>query len=486
MKKQFIYFGAGILALISCNKLVERPSALITNSQFYKTQSDAVTAVSAVYSTLNTDAAGDFSIYGRDLNLLTGNGSDDQIFSPSNTNPDVRALGTTTYVAANDRVKKNWQQHYFGISRANVAIDNIPTIEFDTAIRSRLVREAKFIRGLLYFNVVRLWGDAPLILHDPTSINVKNLLVSRSPKDSVYLQIISDLTDATNLPKSYSGSDVGRATSGAAHALLAKVYVNRREWPRALAELNEVINGGYGYDLFADYYDIIQKATKNGKEHIFSVQFETNLGAVNSTQSLSGTSFNSLNPAVYPGDGPSDSTLYQLFSANDTRRAVTFFTTLVNPATGATIDFSAARFKKFIDFSLTPLTNQGQSGLNYPVIRYADILLLYAEVQNEINGSPTADAYEAINRVRARAQIADLTAGLNQADFRDSVFLERRKEFIQEGQRWFDLSRRGGSYLYDALKKFPAKTGAALKDTLYPIPALEISVNPLLTQNPGW
>ena len=184
------------------------------------------------------------------LNLMTGNGSDDQVFSPSNTNPDVRALGTTTYVAANDRIKKNWQQHYFGISRANVAIDNIPTITMDTTLQMRLIRESKFIRALLYFNIVRFWGDAPLVLHDPTSTDVNATKVARTPKDSIYLQIISDLTDATRLPKTYAGADIGRATSGAAHALLAKVYLTRRQWNQSLTELNEVINGGYGYNLF--------------------------------------------------------------------------------------------------------------------------------------------------------------------------------------------------------------------------------------------
>src|SRR4029078_3603231 len=188
MKKIFItLIGAGIF--ISCNKLVEEPGSIITNGQFYKTQADAVAAVNAVYSTLNTDAAADFPIYGRNLNLLTGNGSDDQVFSRSNTNPDVRALGTATYVSANDRVKKNWQQHYFGISRANVAIDNIPNITMDTALQQRLIREAKFIRALLYFNIVRLWGDAPLILHDPSSIDVNATKVSRAPKEDVYAQI---------------------------------------------------------------------------------------------------------------------------------------------------------------------------------------------------------------------------------------------------------------------------------------------------------
>ncbi|RFM33967.1 RagB/SusD family nutrient uptake outer membrane protein [Chitinophaga silvisoli] len=483
MKKSLLIFS--LLFAAACNKLEEDPNALVTASQFYKTQSDAISAVSAVYSTLNTDAAGDFVIYGRNLNLLTGNGSDDQIYSPSNTNPDVRALGTATYVPANDRIKKNWQQHYFGISRANVAIDNIAGIDFDTTLRARLVREAKFIRGLLYFNIVRLWGDAPLVLHDPTSTDVNAQKIKRSPKDSIYAQIISDLNEATLLPKTYTGADVGRATSGAAHAILAKVYLTRREWSKAAAELQSVINGGYGYALFDSFLDVFQQATKNGKEHIFSVQFGTNLGAKNSTNSLSVCNFGSFNPAVYPGDQPSDSSLYQLFASFDTRRDVTFFTQLYNAATGKYVQFGAARFAKFIDYSISPLTNQNISGINYPVIRYADVLLMQAEVLNEING-PTADAYAAINQVRARAKISNLTPGLNQADFRDSVFLERRKEFIQEGNRWFDLARRGGTYLYDALKKYPAKTGAAVKDTLYPIPQSEIDLNNQLTQNPGW
>jgi len=475
---------AGSLS-VSCNKLKEDPNSLVTTSQFYKTESDARAAVAAAYSTLNSDPAADFPIYGRNLNLLTGNGSDDQVFSPSNTNPDVRALGTATYVATNDRLKKSWQQHYYGISRANVAIDNIPDIPIDTALRSQLVREAKFIRALLYFNLVRFHGDVPLILHDPTTVDVNKLLVPRTSKDSVYQQIIADLSDAANLPKVFTGADKGRVTSGAAHGLLAKVYVTRRQWAAALTELQQVINGGYGYDLFDNFQDAFQKATKNGKEHLFSVQFESNLGAKNSTQFVSSGDFNSFNVAVYPGDIPSDS-LYKIFDENDTRRSVTFFTTLYNAATGKNVDFGAPRFAKFIDFSLSPLSNQAQSGINYPVLRYADILLLYAETLNEINGGPTADAYTAINRVRSRAHIDNLATGLNQSQFREAVFLERRKEFIQEGNRWFDLARRGGTYLYDALKKLPAKTGAAVKDTLYPIPQSERDLNPLLTQNPGW
>jgi hypothetical protein len=487
--KLIIFLTAiSIAGIYSCKKLDENPSSVIVAQQFYKTASDATSAVNAAYSTLNSDPAGDFPLYGRQLNLLVENGSDNQVYSPSNTNPDVRALGTATYISSNSRVQKVWQQLYYGINRANIAIDNIPAIQMDTTLRDRLVRESKFIRGLLYFNLVRLYGAVPLILHNPTTINPNALLVGRTSVDSVYLQIVSDLKDATNLPKSYGGADLGRATGGAAHTLLAKVYLTRQDWSDALVQLNVVINGGYGYALFPNYYDAFQKATKNGKEHIFSVQFETNLGAVNSTQYLS-ESFTSFNTQTWPIDVPADSSLYRLFSATDTRRAVTFYSSVYNAATGQTVVYSnqyVPYFNKFVDYSLTPLSTQAQSGINYPVLRYADVLLMYAEAQNELSGGPTADAYAAINQVRTRANVPNLTASLNQSDFRDSVFLERRKEFIQEGHRWFDLVRQGGTTLVDALHKIPAKSAASSKNTLFPIPLVEVQLNSKLTQNPEY
>ncbi len=477
---------------ISCNKLVENPDSVIVSSQFYQTSSDAVAAVNAVYNTLNSDPLGDFPMYGRQLNLLTDNASDNQNFSPSNTNPDVRALSTVTYVSINGRILKNWQQHYFGINRANIAIDNIaaiPATAFpNPAQQTQLINEAKFIRALLYFNLVRLFGAVPLILHNPTSVDVSSLQIPRTPVDSVYGQIISDLKDATGLPATYTGANIGRASGGAAHTLLAKVYVTRKQWALAQTELQSIFSGGYGYALFANFKDVFQKATKNGIEHIFSVQYATNGGEANTTQYLS-QSFNSFNTGTYPIDIPSDSSISALFDTTDTRKAVTFYTSQFNALNGQTIIYHnpyTPYFNKFVDYTLSPLNNQTISGINFPVLRYAEVLLLNAEVLNEINGAPTAEAYSAINQVRARAHVSDLTPGLGQSDFRDSVFLERRKEFIQEGQRWFDLVRQGGQVLVDALKVFPAKQAATLKDSLYPIPLTEIQLDPLLTQNPGW
>src|ERR1700712_825837 len=127
MKKIPIIITA-VIAFTACNKLVEQPLGSLTTTNFYKTQPDAVAAVTSVYSTLTTDVNGDFAIYGRNLNLIVDNPSDNQVYSPSNTNPDVRALGTATYVTTNDRVRKIYAQHYWGIDKANIAIDNIPNI----------------------------------------------------------------------------------------------------------------------------------------------------------------------------------------------------------------------------------------------------------------------------------------------------------------------------------------------------------------------
>jgi len=326
-------------------------------------------------------------------------------------------------------------------------------------------------------------------------VNISDQYITNTSRDSIYGEIISDLTAAEGLPESYESADVGRATNGAAKSLLAYVYVTRKEWSKAKDLLLQVLTAGtfsgatgkYGYALFDDFYDVFAQATKNGKEHIFSAQFGTNLGAANTRQWLS-ASFSSFNVGVYPIDCISDSSVVQIFSNNDTRKAVTFYTTQYDPSTGKTSVFNnpyTPYLNKFVDYSLSQLNQQVRSGINFPIIRYAEVLLLYAESLNELNG-PGADAYKAINLVRERAKIVDLTIGLSKDEFRDSVFLERRREFVQEGKRWFDLKRRGGDYLVTALHKIASKSAASLKDTVFPIPYTELQLNPLLKQNPGW
>ena len=479
--KRTVFFLLSISTLFSfysCNKLDEDPKSVIAQGQFYKTSNDAISAVTAVYSSLNTDPTGDFPMYGRQLYFMTDAATDDETEGNSASNPDVRAMGSITYIANNNRILGNWTQHYRGIDWANVAIDNISAMQIDTTLRNRLVRESKFIRALLYFNLVRFFSDVPLVLHQATSVSETN--VPRTPAAQVYAQIIKDLQDAESLPASYSGNDIGRATSGAAKTLLAKVYLTQKNWPSASAKLLEVINGPYGYGLFSNYADVFDKSAKNGKEHIFSVQFLSNSGASNSRDRIMTDVFSGFSTKA-PPDLPADSSLYKSFAKTDTRKNVTYFTTLTNPANGLPYKFKYIGLRKFVD--TTQLLTPVESGINFPVLRYADVLLMYSEAVNEQSG-PTADAYHAINLVRERAKLPDLTPNLSQSNFRDSLYRERRWEFVQEGQRWFDLVRTG--HLVDAVKKVAAKSAVSDKDNLFPIPQAEINVNSKLTQNPGW
>jgi starch-binding outer membrane protein, SusD/RagB family len=347
----------------------------------------------------------------------------------------------------------------------------------DATLRTRLVNEAKFLRGLLYFNMVRLWGDLPLILNETGSLSKDAILVSRTPKEEIYKQIIADLTAAEALPNSFTGADAGRATAGAAKSILAKVYLTRQEWDKAAAKSLEVINGPYGYDLFENYADVFNVATKNGKEHIFSVQCKSNVNGQGNRLASSATPVGIAGVASAGTDEPEPST-YALFSADDKRRDVTFFTSLVSPTTGKAVNF-APRFFKYFDPA--QIGNPTESAKNIPVIRFAEILLIYAEAVNEASGAGT-EAYAAINRVRKRAGLAALT-GLSKDQFREAVYTERRLELMFEFQRWFDLIRT--KRMIAELKKV-GKTNAAEKHYLHPIPQREMDLNPRLVQNPGW
>jgi hypothetical protein len=411
----------------------------------------------------------------------------------SASNPNVRAVSAASYEANNDRVLLAWRQIYTAINRANVAIDNIPNVGGSDVLKQRLINEAKFIRGLLYFQAVQLWGPVPLVLHEAESLDSNALKAKREDTETVYQQIISDLTAAEALPASYSGSDLGRATGGAAKALLSKVYLVRKEWSKAQQKAEEVINGGYGYALFENFGDVFRPATKNGKEHIFSVQFEVGQSGTGTGNTLPGVAFNGFTN-VEPADIISNVALfYDIYDDNDTRKKVSYVKELLNPATGTNFVFLKPRFAKYIDYNLVSSgKTNALAAMNFPVIRYGEVLLILAEAINEQSG-PTPQAYDAINQIRRRAYNQplsspspyDLPAGLSQTDFREALQKERLLEFVQEGQRWFDLVRWG--ILVESLKKVPEKAGATQRNYLFPIPQTQHDLNPTgLWQNPGY
>ena len=487
MKKLLaIYITVLAVVLGACNKLDEKPAALLVSDQFYKDEAQATSAVTAAYRKLYGTGQ---SLYNSLQQIGVEMATDDYEAGPRARNAAVRAISNLTHDSSNDRMEQLWEQSYDAINASNIAVDRIPQIDaakINATVRTRLINEAKFLRGLHYFNLVRWFGGVPIVLHEVTDLTPENLYVAKASEDEVYKQIISDLTEAQNLPDTYGASDVGRATSGAAKSLLAKVYLTHKDWQLAAEKSKEVIDSKI-YKLFPNFADVFNVATKNGIEHIFSAQFKGN----------SGYQGNSLASRSAPADVPgingdyADALhvaggLYESYSSADKRRAVTFVTQLVSPVDGKLYTLATPQFNKYYDPSV--VGNQGQSSVNLPIIRYAEVLLIYAEALNEWKNAPTAEAYAAIDEVRTRAGITrlqDIAPALSKDDFRDSVFQERRKEFVYEYQRWFDLARRGPDY-YIKILKASGKTLAASRHVHFPTPLRELNLNPKLKQHPDW
>ncbi|MDR3269235.1 MAG: RagB/SusD family nutrient uptake outer membrane protein [Tannerella sp.] len=507
MKKLLFILVIG-LASVSCNDLDIDPIGSISQQRFFSSDRDAVSALNGVYQAL-TYTEGEQALYGRNLYFLTDMGTDYAAAGAAASNFHVQSISQLAYDANNDRVALVWKQIYNGINRANIAIDNIPEIpvtsESDLELRAHLVNEAKFIRALLYFTAVRLWSDVPLVLHEPETLDNKFLKVERTPKEKVYEQIISDLTDAQALKPIHTGADLGRPTKGAAVALLAEVYLTRKEYDKAAATAKSIIDdaGVYGYKLVDNFDDLFTKPDKkNGPEHVFSVQFE------NGQNGTTGSTGNTLVSVCYygptlsvepPDISTSDAVGYDRFAAGDTRRDVSYVKEVKNPATGAVlVTFPRALFIKYVSSIYIDYRLRSSDPINFPVLRYADVLLIYAEAVNERNGAPTAEAYEAINQVRRRAfgklpvttPNADVDlSGLNHDDFLKAVQDERFFEFVQEGKRWFDLVRWGKLVEFTKDVEFKGqkfKAAVSERNNLYPIPQEQRDLNPELYQNEGY
>lgn len=471
--------------LTACEKQLDLvPIGNLTETTYYKTADDARAAVGACYAPLPGIVDGiDF------LDLVT---TDDGV--PFLTGIADRPLLWRYNIAPNNGFANLWTASYSAINRTNTVIDRLPGIVMDETLKKRYIAEAKFLRAFHYFNLVRLYGDVPLVTKETTSL--ENLQVERAKVEDVYALIEADLKEAeTVLPAKYTGADVGRAAKGSAKGFLAKLYLTRAGttkgspyWAQAAAKAKEVIDLGV-YDLWANYGDAFAIANRGGKEFVFELQFLTDVRGHGF-----GRGYGVRGVAGYPGGTGSGiarvtPSLFNLFAPTDTRRAVNFITSYLNGATNVTLSLLDPDPAKGIYFQKlwdrTAKTNGGE-GTSFPIMRYSDILLMYAEALNEANSAPTPDALAALNRVHTRAGLSALT-NLNYTQFRDAVWTERRVEFVFENQRRFDLIRTGR--LIDAVK---AETSFARNPTiqpfhlLMPIPQSEIDANPKLVQNQGY
>ncbi|WP_335967236.1 RagB/SusD family nutrient uptake outer membrane protein [Galbibacter sp. PAP.153] len=267
--KKIIIIIILVLSFQGCTDLEESPESNLTVNQFYKTTEDAVSAVNAIYHRMFTEW---LVLYNRQLMMLEM-ATDDVSAGPRTRSSQVIDLSKINYVPNNTGLNWTWQYSYDAINRANIAIDRISVLDpgvIDSKLQDRLLNEAKFLRAWNYFNLVRWFGSVPLIVHETSSLSPGELHISNTPEEQIYELIIKDLKAAELLPApgSYPDVDAGRATAGAAKALLAKVYLRQGEWQKSASKAKELMDSGW-YGLFEDFSDVFSPESKNGKEHIF-------------------------------------------------------------------------------------------------------------------------------------------------------------------------------------------------------------------------
>lgn len=502
--KKLIYLGVMVLAVIcsSCNKdLTIAPPSSGTTSTFYLSQSDFIQGTNAIYNSLRSYP--------------------DRLINLSETRSDnlyaVSVLGTQNYtpinsfntgLVSNTYVEAAWNDNYNGIFRANELLQQLAkngsTYIPSAPLRNRLQAEAQYLRAFMYFDLVRYFGKVPVTTVPVTAAEA--VKISRSPVADVYKVIIADLQFAIqNLPATYTGTDVGRATKYAAESLLAMVYMARsgptyniegpglgsNEWELAITLLNDVINSGQ-FALSATYANIFAYANQNpavNKEAVFDVMYNSGLTPVLGASFVSLTVpdayFTSVlvKPAELGGQGrPTSDNLYNSYESADARKSFNFilyFTQLGIPG-------NRPYLKKYLDATKVP-TVITDWGINFIAIRYTDILMLKAECILHGATGTQADVDAIVKQVRNRSGASTLTNVTL-----DQLYDERKREFIGEGSRWFDLQRSGK--LVETMNAWIASDDV-LKQILpvvpnyiiYPVPQSQLDAQPgLYTQNPGY
>jgi len=477
-----------VCGLVSCaDEFLEKaPKGELTSENFFQDANQAEQAVNAIYAHLRSFNVHVFSYIG-----ITDIASDD---ADKGSVPGdagfLQDINDFTFDANNTAVNGIWSGYYQGVFRANQVLTNVPNIEMDEELKTRLLGEARFLRAYFYFSLVRTYGDIPLI---DRPLNPGEYQQPRVPAAQIYDFIEEDLTFAiANLPEKseYSATDLGRATSGAAKAYLAKVHLFQEDFAAAFQLAQEVINSGE-YELYPNYEAIFRREGEHSSESIFEVS------TVGLEQGGGSSQFNEVqgirgNPNNGWGFNNPSADLIAAYEENDPRLGATVIfngdtlstgeVVMADPNMGAN-----ARFSKKAWIPERPPIGFGNSGANIRLFRYADLLLIAAEAANELGNS--AEALNYLNQVRERARQGDSTIlpdviTTNQAELRTAIWQERRVELAMEQHRYFDLVRTGqAETVFNDLNI----NWTPNKHEVFPIPQAEIDISGgTLTQNPGY
>jgi len=525
MKTKFIYIAlSSVLWMTSCSKdfLNRDPLDSYTNESLWSSEKDVLAAINGCYNNwedgydiIYMDAASDnaYNQYPWEGYTTLGNG----------------------YVTATDPDARNrWK--YKNIQRCNWVLENIDKAPIDDELKQRVKGEAQFLRAYQYFMLTQLYGDVPLVTKSLSTEEANT--ISRTSKDEVQQFVLTELSEIADwLPQSYSGSDVGRVTKGAALALKARLELYREDYSNCIADCEKIM--GLGYSLYPSYQDLFRIQNENNNEVILDIQYKENdfanenlhvmvtsslggWGSIGPTQALvddyemaNGLTRDEANSG-YDESNPyknRDPRLTASIVCPGERYEGKFYNS-IDPASsdyylGDNNSKTGYLVKKFTS-NLSDFTELQNNGLNMIVIRYAEILLTYAEAKIE-NGTIDNSVYDAIDAVRTRSKMPKVNRSTynDQTSMRELVRRERRVELALEGLRWFDITRwknaetlNKGEVYGARLGKVDATTGKLTltneriqvekrvfdpaKNYLWPVPQQERDINKNLTQNPGY
>ena len=492
MKTRYFISLLMFVVATGCDDFLEKyPLDTVNTENFYKTKDDAVAAINAAYQPLQRPKLHNMRMWTTDI--IAGNSEVGA--NPVEANDGIETKDQARFITTTDNrgVLDLYQGPAPGILYANIVLQKVPSIDMDEALKNRILGEAKFLRAYYYFILVRFFGDVPLILVPQTPGD--DLRPPRTPKAEVYNQIIKDLEEAIEqLPRreEYANADLGRASKGAAVGMLAKVYLTLGNWDKVVTLCDQVRD--LGYALNPDYSSNFSPETESSNESLFEVQYVNPVNNFWDDDNQSSWTTNFMGPRDSPlttvGWGWNQPTreFIDSYEDGDLRKDVTVFYEGGPQFDGKDYKSSMAyvtgyNVRKFVLPSAYVPTGSSGSPLNWPVLRYADVLLMKSEALNELGR--TIEAETPLNEVRARAGL-DPVSGLNQEAFREKVLHERRMELAFEGHRWFDLIRvKNGEWGLQFLHSI-GRTNASEKHLLFPIPQAERDVNPNLTQNPGY
>lgn len=436
------------------------PASSVTIDKVYKTASDYNVAVIGCYAKLQSQV----NFYTECCEYRSDNLS---LGAPTAGTQDRYDIDHFTEKPSNGILSSYWANFNNNVYRCNLLLDQIDGANFAENLKKQYKGEAMFVRALNYFNMYRIWGGVPATKHVVSAAEA--LKVARYSDEQMFDLIAGDLkeiVDNNYLPETYSSADMGRATSGAAKALLGKVYLTFHKWTEAKDILSQLIGK---YQLVSPIAQVFNVDNKNNNEIIFAVHFNKEIEGEGHSYWYNLTNASD--------DTNQTSSLLNTFPTGDTRKDL---------ITYVQVEKNVRLMNKFYDTKSPTFKTVGNDQI---LLRYADVLLMYAEALNEIqyDASEGSLALKYLNAVRQRAGISNLTAKQlpTQEKFRKGILVERQREFPYEGQRWFDLVRMGFA------KSVMAENGVEIKDyqLLFPIPQQEIEKvgnKSILWQNPGY